>query len=57
MRVSALAVPKGVTIHNEPDDIVISLSMPRALSEAEGGDAEVAAPEAEVIRKAKGDED
>ncbi len=58
VRVSALTVPNGVTIHDEPDDVVISLSMPRILTEAEGGEAvEEGAPEPEVIRKSKGDEE
>ncbi len=57
VRVSALAVPKGVTIHQDPNDVVISLSMPRVLAEAEGGAGEEGAPEPVVIRKSKGEED
>ena len=56
VRVSALAVPKGVTIHQNPDDVVISLSMPRVLAEAEDGAGEEGAPVPEVIRKSKGEE-
>ena len=56
VRVSALAVPKGVTIHQGPDDVVISLSMPRVLAEAEDGAGEEVAPVPEVVRKSKGEE-
>ena len=56
VRVSALAVPKGVTIHQGPDDVVISLSLPRVLAEAEEGAGEEGAPVPEVIRKSKGEE-
>ncbi len=57
VRISDLAIPKGVTVHQDPEEVVVSLSMPRVLAEAEEGTGEGAAAEPEVIRKGKAEEE
>ena len=38
IKISDLALPKGVTLHHDPDDLVVSLTMPRAVAAAEAAE-------------------
>jgi large subunit ribosomal protein L25 len=56
IRVADLAVPPRVTVQHEADEIVVSLSVPRAVAvEEEGGEPTAAEPE--VIRKGKAEKE
>jgi len=50
IQVSDLDLPKGVTLHHEPEDLVVSLTMPRAVAAAEA--AEEAEAEGEESEEA-----
>ncbi len=56
IRVADLVVPPGVTVHHDEDEIVVSLTMPRAVAAEEEAVAPTAA-EPEVIRKGKAEKE
>lgn len=57
IRVADLSVPPRVTLHHDEDEIVVSLTVPRAIAIEEEEVAEPTAAEPEVIRKGKAEKE